>query len=263
MRFATIILSILIFTLYFSGKKNDDITNRQDENIPAYLDSIASYMEDFAKENDTIYNIADIETYGYTPYVVGKFIDGKDIYAIYYIENDTLTNFYHFNNNKWKLVGSKRLSFEEPDFIDFQDMDNDGRNEIIIKSHFNMNGNTWQEVFYCSKNDGRINYAGNFTAEYRIDKEKKIVETDYGGSWWMPLSRSIYRWYGGKLILEKEITLRLKEVTFECNEQILSYYGNSLIKAHNPTDSLSLIYEVPFEEVKHQQLWDNFFTDNQ
>lgn len=261
MRIAFLILfSLIAFSCSTTTKYNTE--GKPENNIPAYLDSISADMQSFAKEADTIYSELLHED-SYLLYVAGKFIDGKDIYAVYFSEKDTLLNFYRFDKKNWELVGSERFCLDEVFYITFTDMDNDGRNEIITSSHPNMNGNTWQDVFYCSKKDKKINYAGHFTTAYTINKESKTVETDYGGSWYMPLTRTLYRWYDEKLVAEKQMILELEKADMIHDNQLLSYYENPTLGGEIIADSLSLIYKIPYDKKKHETRWENFFNENQ
>lgn len=262
MRLSLIILTSLLASLCFFACKNNDISNRLDENIPAYLDSIIPDMKKFAEKADTIYDI----TYHYDrhfSHMVGKIIDGQNIHALYYDDRDTLLNFYYFDRAKakWKMIGSERPVWEQIYYISIEDMDGDNRNEIITFSHPNMNGNTFKEIYYCSKNNDSIHIAASFfTSTYEVDKITQTVRTDYSGSWYMPLIQTLYKWHGEKLITRKEIKLELEEdAAMGSGHYILSYYENPLKENEFLVDSLALIYEFPFDEAKHQHLWDNFF----
>lgn len=264
MRFSLIILTSLLASSWFFACKNNDIPNRLDENIPAYLDSISPYMKDFANSTDTIYNISFHED-RHLLSIVGKIIDGKEIYALHYCEKDTLLNFYHFKELKkgWEHIGSDRPAWDMVYDFDLEDLDGDTKNEIITYSFPNMNGNTCKDIFYLSKNNGSIHIAGTFfSSTYIANTKNQTLETDYGGSWYMPLVKTLYQWHDEHLIAAKALELELKEGNMESDDRLLSYYENTSLKSDSIIDSLTLIHKVPFIEKEHRLLWDNFLEQH-
>lgn len=264
MRLVFILLSLVILTSCFSEKKTDNTTDRLNENIPAYLDSIIPDMKKFAEKNDTIYDITYHED-GHFLHMVGKIIDEKNIHALLYEEKDTLLNFYHFDITKaeWEKIASERPIWEQVFDISLEDMDGDNRNEIVTFSFPNMNGNRFKEIYYSSLNNKSFHIAASFfTSTYEADKITKTVKTDYYGSWYMPIRKTLYKWYGENLITMKEIVLEPKEGSPMGSEYyLLSYYENTSLKSDSIIDSLTFIYKTPYIKKKHESLWDNFFNE--
>lgn len=226
-----------------------------------YLDSVIPYMDAFAKDTAIIFdwngtnNVPD-SLYEETPisHIVGKIIDNTQIFALVYAPQDTLLNFYRLDQGKWKTVGSHIAIADCMTFVvDFIDMDDDGNNEIIVRTPPNMNGNTWQDVFCYSAKADSIELAGSFSTDYDIKKDSKTVEETYGGSWWMTNTKTLYQWNNGKLIPIKRLELSLKEGTLECEDYILEYYEMK--------DSLTQIFKVPYKGKKYKDMWDNFFNN--
>ncbi|MBK5720429.1 hypothetical protein JGH11_06055 [Dysgonomonas sp. Marseille-P4677] len=265
MRYSLIILTSLLASLYFFVRGNNDIPNRLDENIPVYLDSISPDIKKFTEKSDTIYDIAYHKD-GHFSHIIGKIIDEQNVYALLYDDKDTLLNFYYFDlaKTKWKQIGSERPVWEQIFDVSIEDMDGDNRNEVITFSYPNMNGNTFKEIYYFSPNNDSVHIAASFfTSTYEADKIAKTVRTYYGGSWYMPLILTLYKWHGENLIIMKEIRKNLVEdAPMGSDHYILSYYENPLKGDEHVVDSLSLIFEFPFEKAKHQYLWDNFFEEN-
>lgn len=248
------ISTILFIFLFTYCAHNTTITKKESL---SYLDSIAPYMEDFAKDTATIYDwkLANDES---IIAIVGKFIDRNEIYALNIVEKDTLINFYHYNNKKWRLIGTDKIQQEITFRIEFDDMNGDEHNEIILFSPPNMNGNTWQDVFYCSQKTGLIHHAGSFSTDFEINKDNKTVNVSYEGSWYMPLIKTLYRWQNEKLIRVKEINIDLVNRNMTNNERIFRYYENPTITQ----DTLVLKIEAPYKEEKYVKLWENFFDNN-
>ncbi len=253
---------ILIF-LSTSCARNTSVTKTEQL---SYLDSIIPYMEDFTKDTAKIfdwngYKMRPISHYEDTPIkqIVAKFINNTQIFALNYIPQDTLIRFYRLDTNKWKIIGSHKAIGEEMTFlVNFIDMDNDGDNEIIVRTPPNMNGNTWQDVFHYSKTKDSIQYAGSFSTDFEISKEYKTVKITYEGSWYAPLTKTLYKWHNEKLIRVKEIELALVNSDIRNDERIFRYY-------ENPTtdqNSLILKIEAPYKKEKYKKLWDNFFENN-
>lgn len=235
-----------------------------ENHIPAYLDSVIPFMDDFVNGKDSIYDVAYHKD-GHFLHMVGKIIDEQNIHALYYDDRDTLLNFYCFDREKakWKIIGSERPVWERVFDISIEDIDGDNRNEVVTFSFPNMNGNTFKEIYYFHKNNDSIHIAADFfTSSYEVDKTTKTVRTNYLGSWYMPLRQTLYKWYGEKLIIMKEIVLELKEDSpMGSDDYLLSYYENTSLKSDSIVDSLTLIYNVPYIKKKHIHLWNNFFNE--
>lgn len=121
----------------------------------------------------------------------------------------------------------------------------------------NMNGNTWQEVYYNSKNKNTIKYAGSFSTDYVINKKWQIEET-YEGSWYMDSSKTLYEWRQEKLVPVKQIILSHNPPVSEDSKLTFEYYENPT----NNLDGLELKFKEPYNDDNEKQsnLWENFFS---
>lgn len=231
-----------------------------------YMDSIIPFMNAFSLDTAIIF---DWNGNKHAPkshfkdrsitHIVGKFIDRTEIFALEYISKDTLINFYHFKSGDWKIISSHRaIGDDMTTLVEFIDMNNDGNNEIIVRTPPNMNGNTIQDVFHYSSENDTIEYAGSFfSCDYKINREKQTVEVTYEGSWYMPLIKTIYQWHNNKLVRIKEINLDIVDIEQINDERILRYYENTSYDK----DSLKLIKEAPFKGEKSKKMWDFFFDE--
>ena len=248
-------ISFIIFIfLSTSCARNTSVTKTEQL---SYLDSIIPYMEGFAKDTATFYD-KRFNNNGSIISIVGKFIDSKKVYALDVLEKDTLINFYHFNKNKWQLLGSGRITFGTTFNIEFEDMNGNGLNEIIVFSPSNMNGNSCQDVYSYSEVIDSIHYVGSFPTDFEIDKKNKTVRVSYEGSWYAPFIKTLYKWQNEKLIRVKEIELALVNSDIRNDERIFRYYENP----NTNQDSLILKIEAPYKKEKYKKLWDNFFENN-
>jgi hypothetical protein len=189
--------------------------------------------------------------------LVGKFLDKSKVIATEVNLKDTIINFYTFDQLEWKLVGSEKTRI--PIYtIEFDDLDGDNQNEIITSTGPNMNGNSWKEVYYCSANQNTVKFAGSFSTDFEVNKDKKTIQETYEGSWYMDASQTLYQWQQHKLIPLKMVVRGLKTKEYESEEQFIEYY-------ENPTKTLNglrLITRETFHDSSKRQnaLWDNFFS---
>lgn len=252
MKKLSFILFIILLACCTSKQKNTTHTSGY-----PYLDSIASYMAGFAKDTAIIYDVRLNDNESYRN-IVGKFIDSATVYALSIIPEDTMITFHRFEKDVWLPVGSYRAISDVIFRIEFTDMDNDNKNEIIVCTPPNMNANTWQDVFrYSSENDS-IELAGSFSSDFEIKKENKTVEVSYEGSWYMPLVKTLYQWHNNKLVCIKETSLTLEDEDNENAVRTFRYYENPYLDK----DSLVLKIEAPYDERKHKDMWDSFFNNN-
>ena len=188
--------------------------------------------------------------------VAGRFIGDGKFYGIDYSCKESLLIFYRLDENIWNIVGKEGAN----DFhsIEFEDLDDDKRNEIITSTFPNMNGNSFKEVYYYSQKSDTIKYAGGFSSHYRVNLLKRRIEVEYYGSWYANQSKTIYEWHDEKLIPIKEVVLGLKKSDMKHDSQFISYY-------ENPTrdkDTLVLKFKKTYREKnkKLYNLWENFFN---
>lgn len=262
MKIILILLSIAVISVSCIMSKKD--LHQSNDPIIAYLDSITMHTDfhekDLFSTSDTsgfdyrlpIYEITDYDKYWE---ITGNFIDSSKIHALVIDRNDSCLNFYFLKNKNWEKVGSQKIDIENISGVSFVDMNGDNKNEIICYTYPNMNGNIWPTV-YISNNDS-IKYAGGFETEFRIKKEQQRLETDYGGSWWMPLVRTIYMWRNDKLVPIKKLQISLKEADMEHNDRTIEYFENPTFDQ----DSLISVFSRDYSE-KDQDIFDNFFENN-
>lgn len=137
------------------------------------------------------------------------------------------------------------------------DMNNDSLYELVLKSHWNMNGNCWMKVYAMDKATGKIYHAGYYSTNENINKVKKEVTIDYGGSWYMPLIRKVLVWEKGKLVTKKYAVISLKDCDMSGEDKsILEYYENPCYQ--QGIDSLVLL-KSDWSPGKYDELWYNFF----
>jgi hypothetical protein len=200
----------------------------------AKVDTCNFYYGDFVIEDDSIFR----------QILIGKFIDKETIIATEINIKDTTITFYYLDNGNWKIIGSEKTNI--PIYqIDFEDLDGDTNNEIIISTGTNMNGNKWQEVYYYSKKVNTIKYAGSFSTDYTIKKEKKQIEQTYTGSWYMDNSKTLYEWRDEKLVPRKQIVIVHEQPISENGKFTLEFYENK----SNNLDGLTLKFKEPFNNV--------------
>lgn len=247
------LFTILLIVLFSSFSEKKDSTSPNSD----YLDSIAPFMESFSRDTSMIFECKRNEDES-IHYIVGKFISKKHIYAMEIREDDKCINFYRYNANRWISSGTGEIEFDLTFRIEFDDMDTDGYNEVIVFSPPNMNGNTWQTVFHYIEESDSIRYAGSFTTDFEIDKKNKLVKTWYEGSSYMPTSKTIYKWNKTKLIPMKEVEILAREFLNKMSVLVFRYYENDSLEE----DSLVLKIEAPYNKKEHQNIWDNFFDNN-
>lgn len=212
-------------------------------------DTCNFYYGDYVIEDDSIFR----------QILIGKLIDKETIIATEINIIDTTINFYYLDKENWEIIGSEKTNIPVYQ-IDFEDLDGDNNNEIVTTTGTNMNGNKWQEVYYYSKKADTIKYAGSFSTDYTIKKERKQIEETYEGSWYMDNSKTLYEWRDEKLVPIKQIVIAHEQPISENGKLTFEYYENKT----NNLNGLTLKFKLPFNNSnkEQQQLWDNFFTGN-
>lgn len=223
------------------------------------LDSLTSTIVALDKEKHQIVYAAAGDSDAAARFVVGRFIDDKNVYAIDVSVKDSLVSFYCLDRNmRWQQVGGLK---SEDDlswiyFVEFEDLDGDGRNEVLLSTSPNMNGNRWMNIYYCSPSNSTFYYSGSISTEYKVKKKNKTIEVDYGGSFYMDQIKTLYQWRNEMLIPLKRAVLVLdqEKVADDIYDYTFEYY-------ENPTpdkDSLELKIEHKYEG-EYEKRWDNFF----
>lgn len=260
------ILLLLAFlpVLYSFQKKGENVIVRVDPDDELRLsadclDSLTSAIVALDKKKQQLVYFAAGDSDGAVRFVVGRFIDDKNIYALDVSEQDSLVSFYCLDRNiRWQPLASLKLRNDVSFLysVEFEDLDGDGRNEIMLSTHPNMNGNKWMDIYYCSPENMSIHYAGSISTDYEVKKKIKTIEVTYGGSFYMNQIKTLYQWRNEMLIPQKSAVLVLNQ-----EEAVEDVYNYTFEYYENPTydqDSLQLIFERSYEKTE-MRLWDNFF----
>jgi len=237
-------------------KEINDSTKTTKQILDKFLPSVLAFTK---ADTSTFYygdNLIEEDSI-FRQLLVGKFIDKTTIIATEINIKDTVINFYYLDKETWKLIGSEKTNI--PIYkIYFEDLNGDDKNEIIISTCRNMNGNTWQEIYYYSDKKNSIKYAGSFSTDYKVKKDKKQIEETYEGSWYMDHSKTLYEWRQEILVPTKQIILAHEQPVSENGKLTFEYYENST----NDIEGLKLKFKEPYDDdnKKQRQLWDNFFS---
>lgn len=170
----------------------------------------------------------------------------------------TVLIFYQLENEKWNLI-SKYEIYVDVFYFDLVDLDNNGIKEIHSKGHPNMNGNYWNNFYSFSKEDNKfIDGGGFFSSMYEFKPQVSRIDVEYGGSWYMPNTKTIYYWKNQKLIPFKEVEVGLKIADMKHDDYYIKYSENLTLEK----DSVQLVYKKSFRGKKLNQFYDNFFENN-
>ncbi|WP_264548376.1 hypothetical protein [Flavobacterium sp. N2820] len=212
------------------------------------------------KENEFIYPLDSIiDSDSSRVIVIGKFINKSDVFAFDIYGNWQTQNIYFYKyDDKWKRIESDDYNWDVLSF-NFQNFNFDEDNEILIKGHYNMNGNQQNTIYkFDTKTNKFIKSCSLFATELSYDNNKNLVYYKYFGSWYMENIQTIYKWKNNKLISEKSVVKQYKN-TSELNngKEWIQYY-------ENPTqdkDTLVLKFKKTYKEKnkKLYDLWENFF----
>lgn len=218
--------------------------------------------------SDSIYNALGkqgyFEIYNGQSITFGRLKKDGNVFAIVcpevydYEIGKTVLIFYQLENEKWNLI-SKYEIYVDVFYFDLVDLDNNGIKEIHLKGHPNMNGNYWNNFYSFSKEDNKfIDGGGFFSSMYEFKPEVNRIEVEYGGSWYMPNTKTIYYWKNQKLIPFKEVEVGLKIADMKHDDYYIKYSENLTLEK----DSVQLVYKKSFRGKKLNQFYDNFFENN-
>lgn len=175
-----------------------------------------------------------------------------------YEKGKTVLIFYQLENEKWNLI-SKYEIYVDVFYFDLVDLDNNGIKEIHSKGHPNMNGNYWNNFYSFSKEENKFIDGGSFfSSMYEFKPQVSRIEVEYGGSWYMPNTKTIYYWKNRKLIPFKEVEVGLKIADMKHDDYYIKYSENLTLEK----DSVQLVYKKSFRSKKLNQFYDNFFENN-
>ena len=191
-----------------------------------------------------------------------KLKEDKELFAVVYpitFDEEKQPNvlFYILKNEEWVLVS--KLDSNEVNSFEIVDINNDGIREIQSIGYPNMNGNYWNNFYSFSKEDNKfIDGGGFFSSMYEFKAKSSRVEVEYGGSWYMPNTKTIYYWKNQKLIPFKEVEVGLKIADMKHNDYYIKYSENLTLEK----DSVQLVYKKSFRGKKLNQFYENFFENN-
>jgi len=236
-------------------KETNDSSKTTKQILDKFLPSVLAFSQ---ADTSTFYYGDNLIKYNslFRQLLVGKFIEKTTIIAIEINIKDTIINFYYLDKETWKLIGSENTNI--PIYkIEFEDLNGDDKNEVVISTSSNMNGNTWKEVYSYSDKTNTIKYAGSFSTFYEVKKNKRQIEETHEGSWYMDHTKTLYEWRQERLVPIKKIILAHDQPVSENGKLNFEYYENST----NNIDGLKLKFKEAYNEdnKKQQQLWDNFF----
>lgn len=191
-----------------------------------------------------------------------KLKDNNELFAIVYpntFDNENQPNvlFYALKNDKWILVS--KFESNEVNYFEIRDINNDGVREIQSIGYPNMNGNYWNNFYsYSEKQNKFIDGGSFFSSMYEFKPQVNRIEVEYGGSWYMPNTKTIYYWKNQKLIPFKEVEVGLKIADMKHDDYYIKYSENLTLEK----DSVQLVYKKSFRSKKLNQFYDNFFENN-
>lgn len=169
-----------------------------------------------------------------------------------------IVTFYKITDGKKLPKGQYKVE-TSIDRLDFEDLNGDGANEILISTAPNMNGNRWVEAFVYDRSKDSIIDAGDFSTDYKVDAIHKTIEVNYEGSQYMDARKTLYKWYGSQLVPEKQVVMAAKDIAKHDGVFYLEYYTNP---THDP-DKLMLVSKDLYKEANKQlqTLWEDFFKN--
>jgi hypothetical protein len=191
-----------------------------------------------------------------------KLKDNSELFAIVFPntfedENQTNVLFYMLKHDGWILVS--KFDYDRVFYFEIVDINNDGVREIQSIGFPNMNGNYWNNFYSFSKEENKfIDGGGFFSSMYEFKPQVNRIEVEYGGSWYMPNTKTIYYWKNQKLIPFKKVEVGLKIADMKHNAQYIKYSENLTLEK----DSVQLVYKKSFRGKKLNQFYDNFFENN-
>ncbi|RZJ71788.1 hypothetical protein [Flavobacterium sp.] len=235
--------------------------NDSTKTTKAILDSILPSVLELSKSDTATFFFGHDEFLDEEPFreiLIGRFLDRSQVLATEVHFRDSTINFYALADRKWNKTGSEKTDFAIFS-IDFDDLDNDGKPEILTSSSPNMNGNRWLNIYRFSNKTKTIKYAGAFNTDYKIKKNAKQIEETYEGSAYMDSWKTLYEWRDEMLVPVKKVVLAHEFPVKNDDEKLFfDYYEN----ASNGIDGLELKRREVYDgNEKQSAIWDTFFTD--
>jgi hypothetical protein len=230
----------------------DSVLNANSKIKIEYKDSLV-----YVLGNREFYDTTNGQTVAFT-----KLKDDADVFAIVYpntFDDERMSNvlFYIRKNDNWILIS--KFDSNEVSYFEIIDLNNDGIREIQSIGYPNMNGNYTNYFYSYSETENKfIDGGGFFSSMYEFKPQLSKIEVEYGGSWYMPNSKTIYYWKNQKLVTYKEVEIGLKKADMRHNAMYIKYSENLTLKK----DSAQLVYKKLFRGKKLNQFYDNFFENN-
>jgi hypothetical protein len=223
-------------------------------NTPA-IDSMATAMDTGLID----YNATGRWTFEDSDSVMTYSINGSDSFKFLLSpDNDkAFYYFYRFSNNKWKLIGKDRFTFNI--HWEFADLNFDGVDEVIVSTGRNMNGNTFKKVYAYNSSKDKMVLSGELCDELILGKLNGEIYEDYEGSWYMTARRTIYKWNGLYLYEDRSISCGLRDASGDSTDRlVIKYYETSPSK---PTTAKLMWQQIEdqSEETEADSVWANFW----
>ncbi|RZJ66570.1 MAG: hypothetical protein EOO50_09360 [Flavobacterium sp.] len=253
------ILALIGLVLLCSvGRNRNTINVRKSES-----DSVPKILYDYLPQIQKI--TTDSIVYPYEPFyddstgnfvAIGHLVSSDEFHAVSTSFKDSSLTFFRYDAPEWKIIGKEKL----PDFVflETQDLDNDGRREILTRTPPNMNGNCGYNIFYLSEKRQGVHFSGYLFGRFEPMPNAQ-VHYIYEGSWYMPYTQTLYEWRNEKLIPVREVSVELKKANMRTNAQWITF-------SENPTydkDTLVVKFKKTYRERKHAKLVDEFFGKKQ
>lgn len=243
----------LVVLLSANGKKKTLAT------IQISSDSIPEILYTFLPQTTNLRQ--DSILYPYEPFyddstgnfiAIGHLVAPDELHAVSASNRDSSLTFYRYDTPEWKIIGKEKLP--EFGFLESQDLDVDGRREILTRTYPNMNGNCGYNIYYLSQSRQDVHFSGFLFGRFEPMPNKQ-VQYVYEGSWYAPYIQTLYEWRNEKLIPVREVSVALKKQNMRSNAQWITY-------SENPTydkDTLVVKFKQTYRERKHAKLVDEFF----
>lgn len=262
--------SVSVTYLDSAAAVEETVVKEEIEEKPLDIDSVLQANVNIEEElqSDSIYNVVgfsgDYPLFNGQVVAFGKLEKNGNIFAFVSPNIDTFTedytqiDFYKLQDKKWKYLNSEKVD----NIVRFEsvDLNNDGVFEVQTIGHPNMNGNYWNNFYsYTEAENKFIEGGGYFSSLYEFKNTKSRVEVEYGGSWYMPESKTIYYWKNHKLIPYKEVEVGLKHPDMEHKPSYYIKYSENL---NLDKDSVELIYKKTYRGKKMEKFFEDFFQNN-
>jgi len=231
------VLKSQLLPIVVSGEKKDTVAYSIFWNIRQEGNSVSEIVKKVSEpqilellENDTVITDAFFTDDWYTDcvkdvFLLGNLFNTNRNYLIIHESESNFVYFYRFTNAHYELI--EKMNSNNYDYFELCNLDGDSTNEIVFSTVSNMNGNTWKEVYKFDAVTERLKLSGNFCCYWEVNHQKKELYESHYGSWYMPVTHTIYQWREDKLIRKKFIQFSLKDADMDKEAvDITTYYEN-------------------------------------